>query len=367
LGQSLYLPFIPKGIFMFSELEEKLGYKFNDSKKLKLALNRTKPDYDRMEFAGDRLLNACIAICLAEMHPDWAPRQLHNRFTTYTCNTLLTGHGGPLYRIAKELEIEKYMTLNPGEDLEENGKRGKQEGKSKEQKLSDHMEALFYAIFLDSGRSFDALSAVIRHLYEPLGLLSEDHASETDFGASEIESYVTEEEPDEEKIQSEFISLAEAGRLDVLLSRGFCVDEVTAEIALKRAIDHRRGNVVPYLIRYYAIPHDVITQELKFDAMLPEGSRMPRPIAGHLYKYILESGTETSESLPARGGYGRGGYARGGYARGRGGYIATYTRGYEPPNSKPYGGAGGAAFPCAWFAASKKEGLRQCRATELDI
>lgn len=189
---------------MFEELQKALGYEFRNIILLRNALDRTHrvragdaytsrerilPDYEHLERLGDTALNLSIMTILSDLHPTWTPGQLNKAYVHYTRNTSdYAVHGSALYRIAKDLKLETYLTLKPGESLDEKGKRGKpedkREGKTKEGHLSDHMEAVFGAIYTDAGYDLNVLRTVIANLYKPLGLLDPDHDSDKAFGAS---------------------------------------------------------------------------------------------------------------------------------------------------------------------------------------
>lgn len=104
---------------MFEKLQEKLNYRFNNITLLERALDRRVVKaangkktslFESIEFVGDRVLNLCIATLLAELHPDWTPAQLQPVYVNYTRNTHdAARNGGPLYRIAKALDLESHL------------------------------------------------------------------------------------------------------------------------------------------------------------------------------------------------------------------------------------------------------------------
>ncbi|HYF97832.1 MAG TPA: ribonuclease III domain-containing protein, partial [Coxiellaceae bacterium] len=167
---------------MLEELQHKLNYYFKNAELLNRALSRNVitsastdeaevlPDYEHLEFVGDRVLNLCITTLLSKLHPSWTPHQLQSFYVHYTRNTDDAAlHGGPLYRIAKDLELESHLTLKPGEKLDRKGTRGKLKagkGKTKEGLLADHMEALLGAVYLDSDHNLNKVISIVETLFK---------------------------------------------------------------------------------------------------------------------------------------------------------------------------------------------------------
>ncbi len=120
--------------------------------------------FETLEFLGDRVLNLAITEELIRLHPDWTPGQLADEYVRYTRNTDDDApHGAALYCIAKEFRLLPDLTLE--EPIDHHGKRGKTRDtrrKTKEWKLSDHLEAVVGAMYLDSGNDSKTLSPIIR-------------------------------------------------------------------------------------------------------------------------------------------------------------------------------------------------------------
>src|SRR5437870_2182227 len=96
---------------------KKTNYTFNNNALLIQALTRPSakgiyvdnnaPDFERLEFIGDRVLNLAITEHLEDLHPTANPGVLHQYYEEYTRNNDLSKpNGGPLYRVAKELQLE---------------------------------------------------------------------------------------------------------------------------------------------------------------------------------------------------------------------------------------------------------------------
>ncbi len=144
-----------------SDLEQKIGYHFNDGRLLTIAL--THASYiaerggignDRMEFIGDAVIGVAVAHMLYEHHPEreegWLT-QMRSRLVDKEC----------LASKARDLNVGDFLILGKGEE-----KRG---GAGKSSILSGAYEALMGAVFIDAG--YDACKAVIeRHFSEIEGL-----------------------------------------------------------------------------------------------------------------------------------------------------------------------------------------------------
>jgi dsRNA-specific ribonuclease len=271
---------------MFDALQERLGYRFEKVELLKSALDRRLdssdeyfdkmvPNCEHLEFVGDRVLNLCITDALSRLHPEWNPGQLQAAYIHYTRNTDDSKkHGGPLYRIAKELDLEALLTLKPGEALDKFGLRGKKinNKKTKEGLLSDHVEALLGAIFLDSGSDMHVLESIVNKLFEPLGLLREDHASVSGFGASAADSSTHAEEEINElvAINQRFIELISKGNQQELLDADLSVDEEVATAGFWVAITNKRVNLISYIVRRYNIESETIEEALQDEELIDD-------------------------------------------------------------------------------------------------
>ncbi len=142
---------------MFGPLQENIPYQFKQVKLLIEALTHSsyanehlegEGHNERLEFLGDAVLELCISEIL---------------FLRFTCSRegLLTSMRSKLVNqetladIARTLELDKYLRLGKGEES--------QGGRGRDALLSDAMESLLGAIFLDGG--FDAVRQVIEILF----------------------------------------------------------------------------------------------------------------------------------------------------------------------------------------------------------
>lgn len=127
-------------------LERRLGYSFKRRNLLVQAL--THPSWEqeksvaesennqRMEFLGDSVLNLVISEHLYERFP-----QQPEGFLTRGRSALVRGK--ILFRIAEEIELETFVRI--GKSEQNSGMRGRHS------RLEDALEALFGAVYLDSG------------------------------------------------------------------------------------------------------------------------------------------------------------------------------------------------------------------------
>ena len=133
------------------ELEDRIKYTFRTRSLLDQALTHRSfgtPNNERLEFLGDAVLNLVIGRYLFEQHRDLPEGEL-----TRVRSVLVDQDG--LTHISKDVDLGVHLKLGAGEE--------KTGGSNRPSILSDAVEALFGAIYLDSG--FEAVERVIRHLY----------------------------------------------------------------------------------------------------------------------------------------------------------------------------------------------------------
>ena len=138
----------------FSALAKRLGHSFKDASLLKTALTHRSygtPHNERLEFLGDSILNCTIAAALY----DRFPLQDEGDLSRLRANLV---RQDTLHQLALALIIGDVLRLGEGEM--------KSGGHQRPSMLADALEALFGAVFLDSG--FETARAVILNLYHPL-------------------------------------------------------------------------------------------------------------------------------------------------------------------------------------------------------
>ena len=129
-----------------------IRHQFGDRGLLETALTHRSAgnrNNERMEFLGDAILGFVIADRLYQSFPEADEGQLSRLRASLVKKDSLA-------RIARELELGKYLKLGPGE------LRGG--GQSRNSILADSLEALLAAVYLDGG--YEAARAVILSLFE---------------------------------------------------------------------------------------------------------------------------------------------------------------------------------------------------------
>lgn len=134
------------GTYTMELLEERIGYRFDDRSLLKQALThssftneqkiRKTQNYERLEFLGDAVLELVSSEFLFREHRDMPEGKLTKLRASMVCEPSLAF-------CARDLELGKFMLLGRGE--ENTGGRGR------DSIVSDVMEALIGAIYLDGG------------------------------------------------------------------------------------------------------------------------------------------------------------------------------------------------------------------------
>ncbi|MBW2071663.1 MAG: ribonuclease III [Deltaproteobacteria bacterium] len=152
---------------MLQELEERLGYRFNNRQLLFNALLHRSyvnenphlklQDNERLEFLGDAALDLALSHLLLERFPDYDEGEL-SRLRAGLVNEK------HLASIARELGMGEALHLGKGED--------RSGGRTKPSLLSDSLEAVLAAIYLDGG--LEAVMKVVEQLFAPFLTDKED-------------------------------------------------------------------------------------------------------------------------------------------------------------------------------------------------
>lgn len=124
-----------------ASFEALLGYAFTERTLLITALTHAslpkhETNYERLEFLGDRVLGLVVAEMLYRSYPDEKEGHLAKRLTVLVQQKALVA-------VAKELGISSYVRLSAGEK--------RTGGPVKDTILSDSIEAVIGAIYLDGG------------------------------------------------------------------------------------------------------------------------------------------------------------------------------------------------------------------------
>ena len=146
-------------------LQERLGYRFRDEDRLRLALthpsiaheqNNPLPHNQRLEFLGDAVLGLVLSRELFEKFPAVDEGSLTKTRAKLVNSASLAAHG-------RELGLGAYLILSKGE--ENTG------GRDRASAMTDAFEALLGAIFLDGG--FDiARDFILREFNADFSLLA---------------------------------------------------------------------------------------------------------------------------------------------------------------------------------------------------
>ncbi len=129
-----------------NELQESIGYHFKDTGLLLQALTHSsyaneqkinkRGDYERLEFLGDAVLELVSSHYLYKNYPDKKEGEMTKMRASMVCEPALA-------YCASSIHLEKYLILGKGEEATG--------GRYRESIISDVMEAIIGAIYLDSG------------------------------------------------------------------------------------------------------------------------------------------------------------------------------------------------------------------------
>lgn len=133
----------------YAVLEKKIGYEFQDKALLCQALTHSSfsneqkinksENYERLEFLGDAVLELISSQFFFKQYPDWKEGQLTRVRSSMVCEPALA-------YCAREIELQKYIRLGKGEEITG--------GRNRDSIISDVMEAVLGAIYLDGGISY---------------------------------------------------------------------------------------------------------------------------------------------------------------------------------------------------------------------
>lgn len=131
---------------MIRELEEKIGYQFQKKELLVQALTHSSfsneqkinklANYERLEFLGDAVLELLSSQFFFENYPDMSEGEMTQKRSSMVCEPALAF-------CARDLELGKYILLGKGEEATG--------GRERDSIISDVMEAVLGAIYLDGG------------------------------------------------------------------------------------------------------------------------------------------------------------------------------------------------------------------------
>jgi ribonuclease-3 len=136
-------------------LQEHIGYKFKNIELLEEALTHrsyNKPyNNERLEFIGDSILNFSIASYLYKKFPD-----INEGSLSKLRSSLVSQNG--LFKVAEYFSLGEYLLLSEAEE--------RNRGRVKKSLLSNGVEAIIAAIYLDSGEDIGLIQKFIIEVYE---------------------------------------------------------------------------------------------------------------------------------------------------------------------------------------------------------
>ena len=104
---------------VMKELEDKIGYCFENKKLLKQALTHSSfvneqrinklPDYERLEFLGDAVLQLTASDFLFQSYPEMREGELTRRRASLVC-------GASLAHCAESIQLGQYILMGRGEE-----------------------------------------------------------------------------------------------------------------------------------------------------------------------------------------------------------------------------------------------------------
>ncbi|MCG8334317.1 MAG: ribonuclease III [Proteobacteria bacterium] len=161
------------------ELQQTLDYKFNNIRLLVQALTHKsfahendQENNERLEFLGDAILQFVMSDHLMTNYPD-LPEGMLSKF-----RAVLVSEKG-LSKLAQKINLGQYLFIGKGEEITG--------GRAKSSILSDALEALFSAVYLDSKKvkGVEIVASLIKNLFaEEIEKAEETFASvdyKTDF------------------------------------------------------------------------------------------------------------------------------------------------------------------------------------------
>lgn len=183
------------------ELEKKIGYEFSEKRLLGQAVTHSSfsneqkinkyRNYERLEFLGDAVLELLSSRFFFETYPDMSEGEMTRLRSSMVCEPALAF-------CARDLDLGKYILLGKGEEATG--------GRKRDSIISDVMEAVIGAIYLDGGlleadkfvRKFILSDLENKQLfYDSKTLLQEQVQKE---GRTLTYELVSESGPDHEKV-----------------------------------------------------------------------------------------------------------------------------------------------------------------------
>ena len=184
------------------ELERKIGYQFRNFSLLEQAVTHSSfanenkgrgyKDNERLEFLGDAVLEVASSEFIYHHYPDMAEGDMTKLRASIVCEPTLA-------LCTRELSLGSYLRLGKGED--------RTGGRERDSIVSDAMEAVIGAIYLDGGfanakefvRQFILTDIEHKQLFYDSKTILQEMVQSEDKEASIVYHLVAEEGPDHDK------------------------------------------------------------------------------------------------------------------------------------------------------------------------
>lgn len=184
------------------ELEERIGYQFRDKRLLKQAVTHSSfaneqkinkhDDYERLEFLGDAVLELVSSEFLFQENKQMTEGQLTRMRASIVCEPALA-------YCARELGLEEFILLGKGEEMTG--------GRTKDSIISDTMESIIGAIYIDNGMEhakafihrFILSDLDHKKLFYDAKTILQEYVQQKSAGSLHYET-VREEGPDHDKV-----------------------------------------------------------------------------------------------------------------------------------------------------------------------
>ncbi len=144
-----------------ADLQSRIGYVFKKNDLLRLALTHSsfaneekqqsgvaKPDNERLEFLGDAVLELVTSRYIFDRHPDMKEGEMSKYRASIVCEPTLAA-------CAESFDLQRFLLLGKGEEATG--------GRQRDSIISDALEALIGAVYLDSGLA-EAESFIFRYI-----------------------------------------------------------------------------------------------------------------------------------------------------------------------------------------------------------
>lgn len=217
-------------------LQKKLGYFFKDESLLQLALTHSSyanehglEHNERLEFLGDAVLELCISRILFYGFPKASEGHLTKLRAGLVSEPSLA-------RVARYLDLGGYISLGKGEEF--------QGGRARDSVLSDTLEAILGAVYLDSG--YDEAHKCIKKIFkdfipESVEMIPKykdyksrlQEATQSLFKARPIYALLESTGPEHEKIYRVQVELPNGAKVDATASSVKKAEQKAAGEAIK--------------------------------------------------------------------------------------------------------------------------------------